>query len=934
MLLVLTPREKSKQMSLVLTPNRRLALFLQKNSSGFILPLQTWLEDLWEVCRKQDPTLPELLSPFEELLLWKRVILEANEDQNQNVLAFDATLELAKDAHYLIANWQIYSEDADLLSYSETQDAQIFAGWRKCYLEELEKNHFCDHAQLIDKLIDYFDLYKDQLSKKIICFGFNEWTPQQQRFWEIFRGCGIEKIEKHYSKIPKMLYSEPCQSPQDELTQAVFQAKLWLQENSENYFIDESKMILQEQVSRSHQNSKIKIGIVIPDLENCREQVQEILQEYLPDKSFNIAAPKSLFSYPIIQSAFSCLSMIFYKISLEQWSKLLRNPYLCQSLNETFALSALDAALQERRQSEYSLKQFIEVLNLHRDLFKDNGEEKNKKEEKNENENNDKDKETDSSFITRIVAITTLIPSFKNKKSAAEWKELILQFLQTLQWTQGLNLTTEETAVLKEWEALLEKYLSLQRILGPHSFKEAFQIIKDLAQNIAYLQAQEGGWAPIQVLGLLESVGIPFDKLWVAGLHQEAWPKGPNPNPFISVNVQRKLKCPRACPEREYEIAKHYTELLCQGAETIIFSYPKTIEDRTVKLSYLLSHLPQIENNFQQNQNMEDNFQKNQIDCETAAGEYVANSIEARLETIQPEAVPYNFSKTTTGALKLQANCPFRAFAEIRLQAKPLVKQILGLTPAERGEIVHDVLMLFWSQIKTQAALNLLSEDELSNTLTQLIQYGLERFENKTGRRLGQSFKNLELNRLLDLFTRFMSLEKSRPSFETIALESKHAFKIAGLDLNLRIDRIDQLENGQELLLDYKTGLVEVQSWFKDPILEPQLPLYCISRPKIPLGFSFVVLKANEIKYVGVAKEDLHIPGIKTLSKMISEGVSWESQCKEWQISLEKIAQSFKDGVATIQPAEGEKSCMYCEQSSFCRIRDSTFITNDAAVPI
>src|ERR1700747_974209 len=51
---------------------------------------------------------------------------------------------------------------------------------------------------------------------------------------------------------------------------------------------------------------------------------------------------------------------------------------------------------------------------------------------------------------------------------------------------------------------------------------------------------------------------------------------------------------------------------------------------------------------------------------------------------------------------------------------------------------------------------------------------------------------------------------------------------VGGLKLRLRADRIDLLENGQRLLLDYKSGEVSVKDWEGERPDEPQRPLYAI----------------------------------------------------------------------------------------------------------
>lgn len=45
------------------------------------------------------------------------------------------------------------------------------------------------------------------------------------------------------------------------------------------------------------------------------------------------------------------------------------------------------------------------------------------------------------------------------------------------------------------------------------------------------------------------------------------------------------------------------------------------------------------------------------------------------------------------------------------------------------------------------------------------------------------------------------------------SLERYHHISLGGLQLKLKVDRIDQLENGQHVLIDYKTGQASARDW-------------------------------------------------------------------------------------------------------------------------
>jgi len=70
----------------------------------------------------------------------------------------------------------------------------------------------------------------------------------------------------------------------------------------------------------------------------------------------------------------------------------------------------------------------------------------------------------------------------------------------------------------------------------------------------------QGGEAPVQVLGVLEASGLQFDHLWVMGLHDEAWPGPPAPNPFCRSGCSANAGIPRCSPERELAFARLITD--------------------------------------------------------------------------------------------------------------------------------------------------------------------------------------------------------------------------------------------------------------------------------------------------------------------------------------------------------------------------------------
>ena len=157
------------------------------------------------------------------------------------------------------------------------------------------------------------------------------------------------------------------------------------------------------------------------------------------------------------------------------------------------------------------------------------------------------------------------------------------------------------------------------------------------------------------------------------------------------------------------------------------------------------------------------------------------------------------------------------------------------------------------------------------------------------------------------------------------AVEQSVELQLAGLTLNLRLDRLDRLldsepdraaENlGDLLVLDYKTGRVQPRHLLEDRLLEPQLPLYAIANPAIK-GVLYVQMTDRDVRATGVGAEHLNLSPAKTLTP--PEG-DWEGLRTRWLNQLTALGEEFRAGIAVVLPATAD-TCRYCHLQAFCRI--------------
>jgi len=868
-----------------LTPNQRLAAYI-----GEALPIRVWFEQLYRQLIEAYPRqFPSLLSLAEQEILWEKII--QNSETGEHLLKVSETARLAIEAWDLIKLWDIRDFD----HYFLTEEASIYLAWQKTYQTHCLKNHWTDFTACVDILIDAVDNKLISLPESIQLVGFDEIPPQWQRFFAAVekKGCVIKQVS--------LLFSEgevrrlTAETKEEELRLACLWAKKALEKNQ-----------------------GARLGIVVPDLEQRRNEVMRIFKETLAEASFNVAAPKPLANYPFIEAVFLTLSLMQGELTLEKISKFLRSPFFGKGITEMSDRAVLDLSLRAWGESTFSWKSLINKCQMHNASLE---------------------------VITFFQKLSTLKTKLYGKQIVDYWMDLIIQITQAVEWPGERTLDLKECHMKECWENILSNYIRLDRVLGVHSFGEAIQTISRLAYQKPFLPKTitpqnslcfgssnshsednspsqktvlEGYSDPqIQILGLLEASGIPFDFLWVTGLTRDTWPLIPAPNPFIPLHIQRDKNCPRCSPERELSVATRLTDNFCKAAKKVIFSTPLMQEDNPAAISSLLLSIE--ETSLEALGLTKPKSYLEQI----AEFEDLPSSMGDLIFEKAPK-VPKNQPVLGGGRLlKLQALCPFRAFAEIRLEANPIPEPTVGLAPSERGEMIHQVLHLFWKGIKDQTELNSLSEDELIRALEKSIESVAEIWRKRRPNTLKPTYFELEKERLFKVIYHFIQLEKTRPHFTIQGLEVARSVKIGEIELKLRIDRIDRLDNGEDILIDFKTGQTSVSDWFGERPREPQLPLYCVTHEQEPCGVAFGVIRPFEAFFHGLTKEKELLPKVNTLDKLRvkEKEENWASQNLKWKSTMTNLVKDFSEGVADVAPLDGESTCRLCHLKMLCRVK-------------
>ena len=136
----------------------------------------------------------------------------------------------------------------------------------------------------------------------------------------------------------------------------------------------------------------------------------------------------------------------------------------------------------------------------------------------------------------------------------------------------------------------------------------------------------------------------------------------------------------------------------------------------------------------------------------------------------------------------------------------------------------------------------------------------------------------------------------------------------------MRPNRVDELEDGRRMVIDYKTRAPARSQWMGARPGEPQLPLYALLDDKIE-GIAFASMAEQPPQFVGLGEAlGLTSHNEKPLQQQ-TKGVAeqWQELVEAWRTGLTALANDFIAGNARVDPVSG--ACRYCNLSSVCRVR-------------
>jgi probable DNA repair protein len=517
-----------------------------------------------------------------------------------------------------------------------------------------------------------------------------------------------------------------------------------------------------------------------------------------------------------------------------------------------------------------------------------------------------------AAWVQRVLQARRLLQAASHRpQSPIEWAELVPELLNAIGFARTRPLSSAEFQATRRWQQALETCGSLGFDGRRMSWTEFLsQLDRTLNET---LFAPESRDAHLQIAGPAESAGLTADAVWFLGANEEAWPATGPLHPLLPPDVQREAGMPHAAPQLDWDLAQAITMRLLASAPEVHFSFARQTAETEMRPSRLAVQF---------------------------AGQPKALPDELCLAgTSTPQTVlfedfsrvPFPAGKAEGGSsvLTSQSQCPFKAFATARLAARGWNPAEAGLTPSQRGQLLHAVLHSVWSGppdgIRTSNELQSLSDRRsfVAGHVGTVLQKEMPRAARE---QMPRRYLELEEQRLIRLVTEWLEYEAARVPFSVAATEVDRTIELTGLALRLRLDRIDELNDGSMLVIDYKTGNVAPSAWDPPRPDDVQLPLYAgfaLEDEELLGGLVFAKVRPGELAFagrVGDAAATL-FPGLAKSNALMRNPLTAE-MLLDWRDCIEQLTENFLAGNADVDPREYPKTCERCDLQSLCRIQE------------
>ncbi|MFK8018066.1 MAG: PD-(D/E)XK nuclease family protein [Gammaproteobacteria bacterium] len=817
----------------------------------------------------------KLLTPFQEQVLWENII---GADDSVMLDDVGGTARKASSAWTLV---QSYRLPDPARSPHPNADVAAFGQWMRRYFKRCREQSLMDHARLADSIAPALKAGAIEAPASVLLVGFDGLTPQQRLLLKTLETLGSKLDLYRGARIESQARSVRFPTSIDEYTAVA----RWVRD------------IL-------GRDDGGNTAVLVPRLQEDRRSIERIFDDILmPGSSlpgsnlggrpYNMAVGEAFQRAPLVSTALSICELMRPTLPFDTFSSLLRSPFLRGAAVEAPLRARFEVWLRQQNIARAPVSHLSALFFQFRQRA---------------------GQSVDDSVTEALLnGLKSVLSHVESAHRASRWAELFRSLLTACGWPGDSPLDSASFQTAERLRSLLDEMSGLDFLTGTLTVDEALALLRRLARRVTF-QPQTPD-LPVQILLPEQASGLHFDHLWLCDAHAGTLPEAANPNPFIPLAWQREHSIPGSSARVQLDRAQRLTRGLLRSAGQVVVSAPLTVDDHPVPLSPLVAHLetsvlaslPLAEvTDFQQ-------AIRAATDLETCDDE---------LAPPLPPLVAQSAAPGGSGVFALQAACPFRAFAQLRLRAQPLEEPEPGLNARERGSLIHNALENVWQKLgSSDVLLDLKNSEFLETQIWEITDSALNHIDQRRPLPLAARFRAMEHQRLVRRVLQWLLIEAEREPFDVVRAETRTRVTLGGVSVDLTMDRVDRLAGGALAVIDYKTGHASVGDWFGDRPTQPQLPLYVLAQTEPVGAVAFAFVRPRDGGFAGIGREAGLLPGVEAWSasrRGRALGLSFDDLIGQWRVDLESLGKEYAGGVARVDPKQG--ACRYCHLPSLCRI--------------
>ena len=416
-----------------------------------------------------------------------------------------------------------------------------------------------------------------------------------------------------------------------------------------------------------------------------------------------------------------------------------------------------------------------------------------------------------------------------------------------------------------------------------------------LTQKNTYFNTQSASEAQFVLMSWSHAINMTFDELIFVSNHAGNWPgnimteqKQINQAVFWQ-QIQSQIR--KTCQKITYLFPKHDAQMQVRLPSALVPSNVIIYKDTTPQNTY-----PQAQ---------------------------IANTSKWTNFGSPPKQEQLTIS---TSVLQGYSRCHAQGYFQHRLHVRTPEEKFYGIDAMDMGNLVHHMLQ----------ELDQIHEDSLpdSQQQAQVIAQCIDK--NPACQYLTRIQKSTLQSHLESVIQSWLTYRIEAHGNEQV-INSRHEVvmqkALMGVTLNMRMDRIDQLEDGSYRIVDYKTGMVNRADWLSTRPQNPQLIAYALSLENTS-SIAYASLHPDYYGYQGYCAEQSPIKNIKPIHQITLSAAdetpkvmnSWPTQIRMWESSLSEIIKAYREGSLLLNPAQGKTTCQQCQLQALCRIHERNIV--------